>query len=119
MGTSQPPFDSTALGALARQLRLEQGLSQREVGEAVGGVRGERVTQQAVAQAESAATRADMTQLRIRIVEHLSGRRLAGPFWDWAPEAVGSSGEVVSTAEAPEEAASDGVLPQEGDGSGS
>lgn len=81
-----PPFDSRALARLARALRVARSLTQQQVADAVGGARRERLTQQAVALAEREGyEKSDVTALRVRIVEHLSGRRLSGPRWDWEP----------------------------------
>jgi transcriptional regulator with XRE-family HTH domain len=75
-------FTSNDLARIAREERLKRNLTQEQVAQLIT----ERsdtssCTKQAVSQAENQDIGSNMDGLRIKIVESLTGRKLAGPFW--------------------------------------
>ena len=77
-------MNTEALTRMARALRAERGLTQREVAEMVTSERtGQPVSNQAISLAESDAG-PEMNNLRVKIIEALSGRILEGPYWKFS-----------------------------------
>lgn len=69
------------LANTARKLRKERGLTLQDVGERVLTRTGKATSRQAISKAEDPTVGTSMNNLRIKIIEELSGMRLLGPFW--------------------------------------
>jgi transcriptional regulator with XRE-family HTH domain len=75
-------FTSADMARLMRELRKKQRLTQQQVADLVAAREDtESCTRQAISQAESTETGSRLDGLRIKALEELTGRRLAGPFW--------------------------------------
>ena len=75
-------LDTPALARRCRSLRAEHGLTQDGLAERlVSSGYADRITKQAISQAENDTIGSNMNALRVAIIEELTGRSLVGPVW--------------------------------------
>lgn len=80
-------MDSKRLARLARGLRAEKGLTQKELADMIISERtGKKISKQMISIAENEEVSTQANELRIQIIELLSGRKVAGPVWYFEDE---------------------------------
>lgn len=97
-------MNTESLADQVRRLRLSEDMTQAELAERmVQAGYADRLSTVAISKAERADTGPKMNQLRVAIIEELTGERLAGPFWLFESE-----------LEAPDSAGGSAVVPEAG-----
>lgn len=80
-------MNTSDLARKARGLRAEKGLTQEEVASQIISERtGKPISKQLVSRAENEEVGTEANNLRIQIIELLSGKRLHGPVWYFEEE---------------------------------
>ena len=85
-------MDSKALARHCRALRAEKGLTQKQLAEMIVGERsGKKLQKQVISRAENEEVGTKADSVRLAIIETLTGRPMAGPFYVYRDQLEGNS----------------------------